>query len=240
VREHGQKHINRLGVFVRGHGSLRTLSLSVGVLIAALSLAGCFGGTGSYPVGPTTKNGIMGPGLWHSTGGDACSWSTRSFPLGGVPNPVGVGPVGSGPRYANVYPPGDHQFDTDGCALWVQAGGPFDVLHPISIYGVVLGDGDYLVGPEIPAGTYRATTPSTCHWSRVRSFRGPLQPGVPTNIFQEPIIESSSSDTVTIAPTDFGFSTYNCGAWIGIAPPPMHCAICGLPMSTDDEATATP
>ena len=66
-------------------------------------------------------------------------------------------------------------FDTSGCPPWVQAGGPFDRLNPISVYGVVLGDGDYLVGAEIPAGIYRATAPATCHWQRVRNFRTQLE-----------------------------------------------------------------
>ncbi len=199
---------------MRHHGSRRVIA--VGMVLAALGLTGCFAGTGSHATGPTTRNGVMGVGLWHSTGGDACGWSTRSFPLGGVPNPAGAGPVGSGPRYASIYT-GDDTFDTNGCGLWVQSGGPFDGLYPISIYGVVLGDGDFLVGKEMPAGTYRATSAPACHWQRVRSFRGPLQSGIDPNIFPDPIIESGTASMVTIAPSDFGFSTYTCGAWIKIA-----------------------
>ena len=179
----------------------------------------------------------MGQGLWHSAGGDACGWSTHSRPLGGIPNPNATGPVGRGPRYASLAA-GDTVFDTSGCQPWVQAGGPFDRLNLISIYGVVLGDGDYLVGAEIPAGTYLATAPATCHWQRVRNFR--TNQSFSNAIFVDPVIDSGTGSIVTIAPTDFGFSTYNCGAWIGLAPPPIHCAICGGPISTDDEVTATP
>ena len=181
-------------------------------MAAALLLGGCFNGTGSYPVGLKLQNGVVGQGLWHSSGGPDCSFSTTTFPLGGVVNPSVVEPARAGPRYVDFLA-GDFRFDTAGCGPWVQAGGPLDALHPTNAYGVLEGDGDFRVGIEVPPGRYQATSPTTCSWQRVRDFGHRVPDPDPNGIFPSTIIASGTSDTVDIAPTDAGFTTSNCGAW---------------------------
>lgn len=159
------------------------------------------------------QNGVIGNGLWHSAGGPNCSFSTDTYPFGGVVNARVVEPARAGPRYVNVNNPGDIRFNTQDCQPWVQAGGPFDTLFGVSIYGVLGGDGDFRVGLEVPPGTYRATSPMTCSWQRVSSFgfRVPQDAVVGGHN----VIASGQSGMVDIAATDYGFVTSNCGAWIG-------------------------
>jgi hypothetical protein len=189
---------------------MRLVKLAGALATAALLLSGCFSGTGTHAVGDGFGPRFMASGLWHSAGGPNCAFSSEVFPFFGAvpPFPHIEEPARAGPRYASL---GGYEFTTSNCQPWVRAGGSFDRLYPISIYGVFLGDGDFRVGPEVPAGTYRATTPQTCNWQRVRSF-GYL---VPVSERYTNVIASGTSDVVEIQPGDLGFVTSGCGAWVG-------------------------
>jgi len=192
---------------------IRLCSLVGLVACAALVLGGCFGGTGSYPVVPQTQHGMIGNGLWHTAGGPNCSFGTTTRPISGIVFPRVVEPARAGPRYVNLNSPADITFTTQDCQTWVQADGPYDQKYGVSIYGVLSGDGDYRVGVEVPAGRYTATSPATCTWQRVSSFGHRIPDD--TTMFGSNIIASGTGGTVDIAPTDVGFVTSNCGAWVG-------------------------
>jgi hypothetical protein len=151
----------------------------------------------------------MTTGLWHSAGGPNCTFSTQTFPFFGAtpPFPHIEEPPRAGPRYVDVTA---FEFTTSGCEPWVRADGPLDPKYPISIYGVFPGDGDFRIGVEVPAGRYRATTPATCTWQRVRSFGY----AVPVSPQYTNVIESGTTDVVDIQATDRGFVTSGCGAWV--------------------------
>jgi hypothetical protein len=69
------------------------------------------------------------------------------------------------------------------------------------------GDGKYRVGQDIRPGTYRAAHPSGgCYWERLRGFSGEFGDIIANNFTGAP-------DVVTIAPSDFGFSSEGCGTW---------------------------
>jgi DNA-binding beta-propeller fold protein YncE len=69
------------------------------------------------------------------------------------------------------------------------------------------GDGTWVVGDDIQAGTYRSSeTGSGCYWERLSGFSGEL----------DDIIANGVTDAiwvVEIASTDAGFSTERCGTW---------------------------
>lgn len=72
------------------------------------------------------------------------------------------------------------------------------------------GDGTWIVGSDIPAGTYRTSGSDSCYWERLSGFGG---------TFAE-IIANANPDgqvVVTILPTDKGFTSERCGTWVMIS-----------------------
>ena len=71
----------------------------------------------------------------------------------------------------------------------------------------VFGDGTWVIGSDIQAGTYRSSkTGSDCYWERLSGFSGEL----------DDIVANGVTDAiwvVEIASTDAGFSTERCGTW---------------------------
>ena len=69
------------------------------------------------------------------------------------------------------------------------------------------GDGTWVIGNDIQAGTYRSSkTGNSCYWERLSGFSGEL----------DDIIANGVTDAiwvVEIASTDAGFSTERCGTW---------------------------
>jgi hypothetical protein len=69
------------------------------------------------------------------------------------------------------------------------------------------GDGTFVVGKDIQPGTYRTREPSAgCYFARLRGFGGTV----------DDIIANENTDypaIVTIAATDKGFQSNNCGTW---------------------------
>jgi hypothetical protein len=68
------------------------------------------------------------------------------------------------------------------------------------------GDGTHRVGTDIEPGTYRTEGAPGCYWARLRSFSGELEAIIAN-------ANPSGPAVVTIAPTDAGFESTNCGAW---------------------------
>ena len=68
------------------------------------------------------------------------------------------------------------------------------------------GDGTWRVGADIQPGTYRAPGGPNCYWERLRNFKGGLNSIIVNGGF-------SRNQTVTIDPSDAGFSTRSCGTW---------------------------
>lgn len=78
--------------------------------------------------------------------------------------------------------------------------GNFEEQLPISI-----GNGKFLVGTDVQPGTYTITEPvEDCYWERSDS-QG--------NIVANNFISIAPSVTVTISPSDAGFTSQGCGLW---------------------------
>lgn len=72
---------------------------------------------------------------------------------------------------------------------------------------VTFGDGTYVVGKTIKAGTYRAPGPgASCYWERLEGFSGSYSDVIANNFTGDPSV-------VTIASSDKGFRTNGCGTW---------------------------
>ncbi len=73
---------------------------------------------------------------------------------------------------------------------------------------IQFGRGTYRIGTELPAGTYRTDGVGRfCYWFRLSSFTGTADSviaGGPTN---------GAPATVTIEPSDAGFTTDGCAVW---------------------------
>jgi hypothetical protein len=62
------------------------------------------------------------------------------------------------------------------------------------------------VNRDIPAGTYRVSNAQDCYWARVSGFSGDIDEILANDI-------ASGTVTVTVEPTDFGFTSQGCGQW---------------------------
>jgi len=68
------------------------------------------------------------------------------------------------------------------------------------------GDGTWVVGKQIAAGTYHAAGGGDCYWARERDLSGGTSAILANDTPSGPV-------TVTILPTDVGFQTQGCGTW---------------------------
>lgn len=68
------------------------------------------------------------------------------------------------------------------------------------------GNGTWRVGEDIEPGTYRTDGASGCYWERLSGFSGEFG-DIISNDF------TSGPSTVTIQPSDAGFSSQGCGTW---------------------------
>jgi hypothetical protein len=72
---------------------------------------------------------------------------------------------------------------------------------------VTFSDGTYIVGTDIPAGTFRTRIPVRgCYWERLRGFSGSLSDIIANDFANIP-------EVVTIAASDKGFKSDGCGTW---------------------------
>lgn len=94
----------------------------------------------------------------------------------------------------------DKGFKSSGCGTWTQD------LSAITTSKTSFGDGTFIVGTDIDAGTYKNSGGSTCYYSRLSGFSGELDDIVSNEL-------TSASAIVTIAPSDRGFKSSGCGTW---------------------------
>lgn len=98
----------------------------------------------------------------------------------------------------------DKGFSSDRCGTWTNN------LSPVtSSKTSPFGQGTYIVGVDIAPGTWSAAGGGSCYWERLSGFGGQLA-DIIANDF------GSTSPIVSIAPTDKGFKSSNCGNWTKI------------------------
>ncbi len=156
---------------------------------------------------PTSAFITFGDGFWVAgvqisagtyrtrDGIDGCFWGWSGFPQA-------VSRLGIGPQVVKLAP--NDIFRTSSCGQWSND------LSPVTASPTApFGQGTYIVGTDIAPGTWRAPGGSSCHWARLKGFRG-----LPSEV-----IASGSNTwlpTVSVSPLDVGFESSNCGTWAKI------------------------
>ena len=97
--------------------------------------------------------------------------------------------------------PSDAGFSTDGCGVWTD-----DLSALTSSPTAPFGDGTWIVGTDIAAGTWTAPGGDSCYWERTSGFGGTFDELTANDL-------GSVNLVVTIEPTDVGFMSEDCGTW---------------------------
>jgi hypothetical protein len=135
------------------------------------------------------------PGRYMS-GGPLCYWERLHRLDPGLRSVIANG---LGPKVIVDVRAGDAGLRSRSCREWV----PYAPLPtPVSSFG----DGDWLVGSDIPPGTYSAPGADLCMWESRTDFTHDAIDG----IIDDNIIDAST--TVTLRAGN-GFSTLGCGTW---------------------------
>ena len=91
-------------------------------------------------------------------------------------------------------------FQTFGCGQWRPIS---EIETPVT----AITDGTWLVGREIAPGTYTASSPETCRWSRLSGFNGKTADVISSND------DVPDWTDVELKDTDAGFMSFGCGGW---------------------------
>jgi hypothetical protein len=97
--------------------------------------------------------------------------------------------------------PTDAGFSSSGCGTWT---GDLSTIttSPIAPFG----DGMFIVGTDIGAGTWSAPGGTGCYWERLSGFSGELSDLIANDF-------GTISPLVTIFGSDVGFGSERCGMW---------------------------
>ena len=147
-------------------------------------------GDGTWIVGTD-----VGPGIYAAAGGTLCYWSRLSG-FGGSLGEIIANEVGGGRTVVTIAPE-DKGFETTGCGDWRPV---FEVTAPLS----AIPEGTWLVGDEIPPGTYSAEGGDLCYWARLNGFSGELGDIIANNV-------GAGKQVAEIMSADAGFSSGGCG-----------------------------
>jgi hypothetical protein len=150
-------------------------------------------GDGTYRVGKDVP-----AGTYRSRGGDGCYWQRlKSFSGGFGAIIANANP--RGPALVTILPT-DKGFETNDCGTWTSN------LARITKSKTRFGEGTYIVKVDIAPGTYRTREGDGCYWARLRAFTGGFGAIVANG-------NPTGSAIVTIAPSDKGFESNDCGTW---------------------------
>jgi len=182
------------------------------VVFFGLFAVGCIP-SGTHPITSFGDGGVS-QGLYRSLGktadADTCVWS-QGYPS---QTPRGGGESTDGPVYMEIV--NAFEVEISGCITFWKVPSPWD--RPLATPGQPFGNGDFLVGYEVAPGVYRPSPSGTvCSWARMNTFHGhwfdkTIPPGgIPDD--RNAWGTATGADTVTIASTDYGFSSTGCGQW---------------------------
>lgn len=143
----------------------------------------------------------IAPGRYRTTDASRTCYWARLSGLTGSLDDVLANDIGSGPSQVIDILDSDRAFDSNGCGTWV----PIDGAATDSP-DAAFGDGVWVVGMDISAGTWRAQPEGGCYWSRMTGFDGELGSVIANDLPSGPAI-------VEILASDVGFKTTGCGEW---------------------------
>lgn len=152
---------------------------------------------GSFRDGTKLVGKDIEPGTYRADGGTRCYWA-RLAGLGGEISDLLANGSESGPMIVTISR-SDKAFESRRCGIWVP-----DLSAITDGVDAPFGDGHFIVGTDISAGTWRADSPSRCYWARLKGFSGGMD---------DLIANGNHKEIVTIAATDKGFKSHRCGTW---------------------------
>ena len=169
--------------------------------------------TNASPIPLPSEGETFGPGLLvvgvditagrYVSMGESCSWTRLDGVTGAVSETITVG-LGDGREIVDIAPT-DAGFSSTGCGFWITYSPP---PAPVTEFD----DGAYVVGSDIQPGTYEAPGGPNCGWFRVSGFGGTVADIIEAlYLLEDP--DPDGAVTVTIQPTDIGFTSSDCGTW---------------------------
>ena len=151
-------------------------------------------GDGTYQVGTDIQ-----PGTYRTREGSLGCYYARLGGFSGELNDILANANTDAPAVVTIKPT-DAGFESQGCGTWTTD------LSAITESKTSFDDGIYIVGTDIEPGTYRSSGSSGCYYARLRNFSADLNSIIANGNTDAPTV-------VTIAPTDAGFESQNCGTW---------------------------
>lgn len=140
----------------------------------------------------------MASGTWRTRTASPGCYFARLAGTGGEMSEVLSNDNSDGPAIVTIGT-NDAAFESRGCAVWSQ-----DLSAITTAPGDPFGTGTYIVGVDIEPGVWRADSPESCYWARLRGFSGGM-----TDV----IANNNGVGTVTISAKDKGFKNQRCGSW---------------------------
>ena len=159
-------------------------------------------GPGRHRVGE-----VVQAGRYFSDPGSGCYWERQSGTGGTAGNTVAFGFVGADAAQVVLdIAPTDAVFEANAaCGTWSNQPRPY-------VAGTI-APGTWLVGAQLPQGTYRADAATGCYWERLRDFLGSAG-----SVIASELVETARPAFVTLLAGDIGFSSHPaCGTWTQIS-----------------------
>lgn len=179
---------------------------------------------GNYVVGTDIK-----PGTYRTREASTGCYYERLSGFGGTTDDIIANANTDAPAVVTILST-DKGFDSSNCGTWTED------LSAITNSSTTFGDGIFIVGTDIEPGTYRSSGESGCYYARLNGFGGT----------SDDIIANQNTDSsaiVTIAASDAGFQSSNCGTWTRMSTPtaPPSSSVKSAPASQSNNSTmATP
>jgi len=155
-------------------------------------------GDGTWRVGPDIP-----PGTYRTAASSGC-YAARLSGFGGTLGEIIANEFSTVSLVVTI-DPSDAGFESSGCGSWTN-----DIRYRTGPASAPFGDGTWFVGEEIAPGLWRNSDSSGgCYWERRSGFSWELG-DIIANDF------TWSIRTVSIASTDVGFLSNDCGTWTKI------------------------
>lgn len=141
------------------------------------------------------------PGTYRAAdAGSGCYWERLKNFTGDFNAIIANGNALGGPIIVTV-DKSDAGFNSHDCGSWSD-----DLKTPTTQSRSAFGDGMFIVGTDIVAGTYRVDAGNGCYWERLKDFSGDFNAIIAND-------NTKGSSIVDIKPTDAGFMSHDCGDW---------------------------
>lgn len=154
-------------------------------------------GDGNYQVGTDIQ-----PGTYRTQSGSSGCYYERLKGFSGTVGDIIANNDTDYPAIVTILP-GDKGFTSQNCGTWTSD------LSQITTSTTTFDDGMYIVGTDIAPGTYKNTASQGCYYARLSGFSNTIDSIIANN-------NTDSAAIITIAASDKGFESQNCGTWTKI------------------------